>query len=301
MTCSYCGGRNNEDESRCRRCGRKPGDTLTGGVTLNRTDGALAAQMQPVLAMQAAEGPIAVQGSLRHAPNAGRPVQGSLFWERPVGKVIPFESFPAAPGGPASRPRAKTATTAKSGARTPSRRTSRVAEEQGSLDFLPPALATPRTLGTTVEAVIYCEDPVATRMHRAIAAAFDWSMVLIAYGLFLLAFSLCGGGFVLTRTNLILFGAVLPMLGCIYGLLWAVAGTETAGMQWANLRLTTFDGFPPERNQRLMRFAGSCLSLCAVIGLLWSFADEESLAWPDHISRTFPTPRRVDSQIFHRR
>jgi|GEM_PF-4327815 len=34
--------------------------------------------------------------------------------------------------------------------------------------------------------------PVAARMHRAIAAALDWAMVLIAYGLFLTAFRLAG-------------------------------------------------------------------------------------------------------------
>jgi uncharacterized RDD family membrane protein YckC len=152
-----------------------------------------------------------------------------------------------------------------------------------------------------VEAVIYCEDPVASRLHRAVAAGLDWSMALLAYGLFLLVYCLLGGQFVLDKTSLLLIGGVLPLLGCLYAFLWAIAGKETPGMRWANLRLNTFDGFPPERSQRLMRFAGSCLSLCTVVGLLWSFADEESLTWPDHISGTFPTPRRVDSQIFHRR
>ena len=50
--------------------------------------------------------------------------------------------------------------------------------------------AQPRKLGTTVEAVIYCELPVATTLHRAVAALLDWSLVLIGYGLFLLAFRL---------------------------------------------------------------------------------------------------------------
>jgi uncharacterized RDD family membrane protein YckC len=152
-----------------------------------------------------------------------------------------------------------------------------------------------------VEAVIYCEDPVASRLHRAVAAGLDWSMLLLAYGLFLLVFRLCGGEFVLDKASLLLIGGVLPVLGCLYGFTWAIAGKETPGMSWANLRLTTFEGFRPERNQRLMRFAGSCLSLATVVGILWSFADEESLTWPDHISGTFPTPSRVESQIFHRR
>lgn len=299
MTCRYCGGRNDEEDNRCRRCGRKPGDTLTSEMTLNRTSGALAAQAQPMVAMQS--GPIGLP-SYRQPAKFAVPVQGSLFWERPAGKVIPFESFQTAPSGITSPPRGK----APAGSRTNARRTAQVHEGQGTLDFLPPdflppAPPKPRTLGTTVEAVIYCEDPVASRMHRAVAAGFDWSMVLLAYGLFLVAFRVCGGDFILNKANLLLLGGVLPLLGCIYGLIWAIAGTETAGMRWADLRLTTFEGFPPERNQRLMRFAGSCLSLCTVAGLLWSFADEESLAWPDHISETFPTPRRVESQTFHRR
>ena len=39
----------------------------------------------------------------------------------------------------------------------------------------------------------------------------------------------------------------------------------------------------------------------SVLGLLWSIWDEESLAWQDHISRTFPSPREVETLTFHRR
>jgi hypothetical protein len=38
-----------------------------------------------------------------------------------------------------------------------------------------------------------------------------------------------------------------------------------------------------------------------MLGLLWSLADEESLAWQDHISRTFPTPTAADTLVFRRR
>jgi hypothetical protein len=296
MTCSYCGGRHYEEDNRCRRCGRKAGDTLTSEVTMNRTEGALAAQSQPAMRMQA--GPVGVASS-RQPSKLGRPVQGLLFWEKPDSKVIPFESFQTGPIPTTPRPRAAAKTGSKPSSRTNSRRN--VHEGQGTLDFLPPAPPKARTLGTTVEAVIYCEDPVASRLHRAVAAGLDWSVVLIAYGLFLLVYRLCGGQFLLDKTSLLLIGSVLPMFGSLYGFTWAIAGKETPGSRWANLRQTTFDGFPPERSQRLMRFAGSCLSLTTVVGLLWSFADEESLTWPDHMSGTFPTPRRMDSQVFHRK
>jgi uncharacterized RDD family membrane protein YckC len=105
----------------------------------------------------------------------------------------------------------------------------------------------------------------------------------------------------MNKTTVLVFAGTLPLLAFTYGLLWTLAGTETPGMRWAQLQLTTFDGSTPELRQRALRFAGSCLSLCTVIGLLWSLADEESLTWQDHISRTFPTPLASDTQVFHRR
>jgi len=60
-------------------------------------------------------------------------------------------------------------------------------------------------------------------------------------------------------------------------------------MRWTRLRLTTFDGLPLEPRHRLLRMLGSCLSVCTAVGLLWLLVDEESLAWQDHISGTFPT------------
>jgi uncharacterized RDD family membrane protein YckC len=138
-------------------------------------------------------------------------------------------------------------------------------------------------------------------LHRAVAAALDWSMVLIGYGLFLLVFHLFGGQFVLNKTNLMVFGGAFLLLAFAYGLLWTLAGAETAGMHWTHLRLTTFEGFPPEKSQRWLRFAAACLSRSTLIGLLWALADEESLTWHDHISRTFPTPRALDTQVFRRR
>ena len=274
MTCSYCGTRNGEGEHRCRRCGRKPGDSLTAEFTMPPTDGALA--MRPQLRETG------IPAS--HSPIGARAVQGSLFYE----KVIPIASY--APGlAETERPRIA----------KPRRKP--VHEAQSSLDFLPPLPPMPRALSTTVDAVIYCESPVATIPHRAVASALDWSMALIGYGLFLMVFRLLGGEFVLTRPNLMFFGGMLLLTGFTYGLFFALAGLETPGMYWTQLRLTTFEGYPPEIRTRLVRFGAACLSRCTLLGLLWSLADEESLSWQDHISRTFPTPRRSESEIFRRR
>ena len=229
-----------------------------------------------------------------------RAVQGSLFAARPVSNVIPFTAYSGARSEAKPRPTPAPArpAAAKPAVRKPA---AGVNTTQATLDFLPPAPAGPRTLGTTVEAVIACEAPVATTLHRAIAAALDWSMVLIGYGLFLLTFRTMGGAFELNRTNSVIFAAMLPFVAFAYGALWTVAGTETPGMRWAQLQLITFDGLPLEPRHRMLRFAGSCLSLCTLIGLLWSLADEESLNWQDHISRTFPTPLASETRVFHRR
>ena len=285
MTCSYCGSRNGEGEHRCRRCGRRPGDVLSVG--------ALATKLQPLLELEAVEAPSS-QPAPAKPSNLSRAVQRPLFSEKSE-KVVPIESYtPAAP--PQPKPQTAPRTASKSGARRP-----RVSEKQGSLDFLPPMPPAPRRLGTTVDAVIVCEAPVATPLHRAVAAAIDWSLVLIAYGLFLAAYFLCGGEFLANKLNFMAFGAALPLIAVTYGLMYAIAGGETAGMRCAQLKLITFDGFKPDGKQRLWRFLGSCLSLCTMLGLAWTLVDEESLGWQDHISRTFCTPLEVETLTFQRR
>jgi uncharacterized RDD family membrane protein YckC len=254
-------------------------------------NGALAAQLQPVARMRVVER--AQPEPPRQAPDFSQAVQSSLFQERSGTNVI------AMPPRVELKPRARPEVPAKPSSQKPAaRRAKPVPEGQGTLDFLPPAVAKPRQLGTTVEAVIYCEAPVATTLHRAVACALDWSMVLLGYGLFLFGFHMLGGQFDLTKSNATVFGAMFLMIGFTYGLLFAWAGVETPGMRWTQLRLTTFDGFPPDRRQRLVRFSSSCLSRCTQLGLLWSLADEESLAWHDHISRTFPTPRDSRTLVF---
>jgi uncharacterized RDD family membrane protein YckC len=296
MTCSYCGSHNSETEHRCRRCGRRPGDTLNGEFGLHRTNGALA--IKPRSMPMTDRAPVA-RPSI--APNLAGAVQGSLFTPNVIAMPNAPGQLGKAPSAsrPNTRPKAAGSTT---GVKPPSRRTPRPGVEgQGQLEFLAPEQSKPRTLGTTVEAMIYCEAPVATPLHRALAAALDWTMVLIGYGLFLMTFLLLGGQIALTRPGLMILAGALGVVACAYGLFWAIMGTESVGLRWTHLRVITFDGFPPETWQRVLRFAGSCLSLFSVLGALWSMADEESLGWQDHMSRTFPTAHELESRVFRRR
>lgn len=259
---------------RCRTCGCRSDDTLTGEFPGPFTDGALATQPRPALRDSRTNvQPFAARRGQAAAP-AVAARQGPLFEDQLGPKVVSIS-----PNRQRSRP--VTAT-----------RTRRPAPEQtqGRLDLDPPPVR--KTLSTTVEARIYCEYPVATSVHRAIAAALDWSLVLMGYGLFLLVYHLMGGTFALQNSlNIAMFAGMLGLIGLAYGLLWTVvARADTAGTRWAQLRITTFDGDRPDPRQRLWRLAGASLSLCTLVGLLWSLADEESLTWQDHISSTFPTP-----------
>lgn len=254
---------------------------------VHRTSGnlATAAAVAPALA------PIPEPEQTRTVPARQR----SLF---PEARVIPFESF--APRQPPQESEPEThAAVSEPPARPPARRsTHRVNDRQSSLDFLAPAPAAPRRLKTNVEAVIYCDAPVATPRHRAIASALDGGIVLAAFSVFLTVFRFLAGGITLNGRTLPVFVAAFALIAGFYGFVWVLAARETAGMRCAHLRLIDFDGFPPDTRSRIIRYAGSWLSFCTVgTGLLWALVDEESLTWQDHMSRTFPTLRESDSSF----
>jgi len=304
MTCHHCRALNSDDEHRCRRCGRR----LSGSASDTASE---ANPLRVTGALATAPAPLRRPAEPAHAPEL--PAQRPLFAPpRSPQKVIPFESIA---GG---RVEARAAGAAPAPARTPQPRApqprapQRVQgrrpqapkgpDNQQSLDFLPPAPHAARKLKTTVEAVIYCDAPVATKMHRGVATALDLSMILIAFGLFLATFHFSGGEFALTPVNLAVFGAAFALIAVFYGLLWLLAQADSPGKHWMHLRLTNFDGFPPEGMQRLLRFVGGWLSLSALgAGVLWALVDEESLTWHDHISKTFLTLREAETNFFRQR
>ncbi len=173
---------------------------------------------------------------------------------------------------------------------------------QSTIDFLPAAPLGPRKLKTTVEAVIYCNDPVAAPLHRSLAAALDASMIVIALGVFSIVFHVIAGPIAWNVVTIAAFAAAFALITLFYGLIWALFGRETPGMHWTQLRLINFDGYPPDGKSRALRVAGSWLSFCSgTIGLLWAIVDEENLTWHDHMSKTFPTLRESNSTFFQQR
>jgi uncharacterized RDD family membrane protein YckC len=251
--------------------------------------GALAAIAEPVRREKAVAAAV-----------ADAPPQASLF-ERPGPKVIPFDSLPGArvqsapPRVVQFQPPASKVETPKAAApkvSAPRRSAPRSTENQGSLDFVAPPPKGSRTLASTSQPTIYCDAPVAVPSHRAIAGALDFSVVLIAYSLFLCTFWIGGGAFELNKVNTLVFAGAFVILMLLYGGLYILGNSETAGLRWMSLRLTNFDGFEPNRTERLLRGVGTIISVSTGgLGLLWTLLDEEKLAWQDHISKTFPTWR----------
>ena len=236
--------------------------------------------------------------------------QPTLFTTYPQGKpgqnVIPFDrvyreavnraaarppSAPQAPSPQAPQPRVRKAVP-----------TTAASDTQGTLDFIAGVPLKGRKLKTDVDAQVFCDQPVATPTHRFVAGAIDAALILIGFGVLVVIFQLLGGQFGSGRILWIGMGATFVLVAIFYGLIWAIAGRETAGMRFTDLQLITFDGFPLDARSRALRFASAWLSFCSGgLGLLWAVADEENLTWHDHISKTFPTIREAPRSFVKQR
>ena len=277
MECRYCQAWNEADEHRCCHCGRR----LRPAAARPAPD-TYPINTSPAPALSELYEPLA-ETSIRVAERPqpeGIVYQRSLFREVP--QVIPLPKPVSNQDSRVSVPKA---------VRAP--RSRRVSENQQSLKFIPP---NPRASKTAAEPVIYCDAPVALPVHRIMATALDWSMIVAALGAFLLTFHLFGGDVVLNKHTIPLFGGITLVLGLFYHFLFCISGGDTAGMHWAQLRLLNFDGQLPDREQRAYRLLGTCVSLLAAgLGLVWALVDEESLTWHDHMSKTFPSPYQRES------
>lgn len=138
---------------------------------------------------------------------------------------------------------------------------------------------------------IFCDAPVAQPMHRLMAGALDFSMVFLSVVLFFVTFYLMGGRMSVSPAMGAMCATIYAVLWFFYKALYSICGADTPGMIWTNLRLVSFEGSEPDREQRIYRMFGGVLGfLSAGLGLVWSLVDEEQLTWHDHISKTFPSP-----------
>jgi len=241
---------------------------------------------------------------------AESPKQPPLFPPGPSQKVIQFPA-PAGsvtvqkPAGPPRAPAKKPASGVDQNKAAQNKAGQGSRTGQGSLDFRPGLPQNERILSTGVPAQLYGDGRVAPPARRVTAGAMDVSMVLIGFGIFIggakiaaayLASSASvevqGSGFGSGKAGWIALAVSLILISLFYGLLWAMASRETAGMNWTQLQLVTFDGSPLDGRNRAIRFIAAWLSCCSGgLGLLWALADEENLAFHDHISKTYPAEK----------
>jgi len=217
------------------------------------------------------------------AVSAPKPItyQPSLFASRELPRIVPFETIAprtmdAPPKGDAiSRPS------------RPRTRRPKVVPGQQALEFSP--LGARRA--KPAEGVIYCDAPVAVAAHRAVAVALDAALITVGLAIIGSIFYFAGGQLPLSMKSAPILAGIVASVVLFYKLLWSLANGDTPGMRWSHLTLVDFDGRVPDRKQRIGRIASGLLSVApAGIGLLWALADEETLTWHDHMSKTFPTP-----------
>jgi len=284
VECQYCGAINNGEEHRCVRCNRR--------LLLDAPQPApdtFAAPSDPMAATAVAPAFESLPGGARRDRDADadketpeRPTfQPSLFRESTgTPKVIPIPTLTPL------RPQVRENPSYRPASRAGAGRSRRVADSQSALEFHD----APDDMGLQMD-VIYCDAPVALPAHRAMAAAVDASIVVIALGVFLAIFFLAGGDMTLNRQTVPFLGGLAIVIGMFYRFLWCLGNGDTPGMRFAGLRLVDFDGRRPDREQRGLRQIVGLLSVfSAGLGLVWALVDEESLTWHDHISKTFPTP-----------
>jgi uncharacterized RDD family membrane protein YckC len=313
MECRYCQAANADDDHRCRRCGRRlrMSPVYTGssaaapvlqysGAPVSQYEAAPASQYQaaPASEHEAAQmrhetvdtritvrRPVLRTESHRSpepsAPRRPITYQPSLFTSRELPLVVQFETI--APGSVQPSPR-------KPQPATQRQRRRKVIPGQQDLEFTHQFAQAARS-SKPADGVIYCDAPVAIPAHRAMAAALDGSIIVMALAVFGIVFHLAGGAIVLNAKTAPVFIGVASGVVIFYRLLWCLANGDSVGQRCTRLRLVNFDGQTPTRAQRLYRTASGFLSLMAGgIGLLWGLVDEETLTWHDHISKTFPTP-----------
>lgn len=270
MQCRYCRAWINDEDHRCTRCGRR---TISAGARPAPGTYPIQTATAPDLIAYAAPAVEASEPVPQQTPRVT--YQRSLF--RDSQQVIAMPSL----GASESRDTLKPPRTGRS------RTGRRTHADQQALDFAAPRLR------TAMEAVIYCDAPVAQPMHRVLAVAIDTTMIVIALALFVTTFYLAGGTVVLNSRTVPLFAGAAVVFGLFYHILFCIGNGDTPGTEWAQLQLLNFDGQRPDRHQRASRLLSTCLStMAAGLGVLWALVDEEKLTWHDHMSRTFLTPKQ---------
>jgi uncharacterized RDD family membrane protein YckC len=287
MTCQACQTWNEDDEHRCRRCGRRmrstPSRFVRDAYPIAAT--ALAYKTEPVEVCEQSE-------SEQPADEEQPGTQHVLFTAPVAARVIPFERLTSASemesirSRAAQLPRPEPVRTAKAEVSSQRARRSRLEnEEQRRLDFFGKS-----EVFHAPKSSIHCGAPVAPPSQRLNAALLDGFVVCLGIAAFLAVFRFATGVLPVDKYALIAYGIAATAIALSYKLLWCFANRDSFGVSAARLRVVDLDGNPPTRKKRFLRATCSCLSVGAAgLGVIWAFADADGLAWHDQMSATFPT------------
>ena len=283
MICQYCTAKNDPEDDRCQRCGRRihsarerpsfhPG-------TVSNSSLARSLAFETETQTKPAFGPQIVPPQASPQPQArSEAYQASLFGPQLFAAQEAARPLREAP---------------RRGPHQSAGHKSRIDKNaQQSLDFVGTLPVGNHALKTSVEARIYCDARIAQTPLRIMASAADCSVGLAGVMLYAITFRVMGQELVWTSQMLLSFLAAAVLISLFYRVLYCLGNGDTPGIRWAGLRMIDFDGRVPTRKQRFQRLAGGCVgALAAGLGLLWALFDEERLTWHDHMSETFPTVR----------
>jgi uncharacterized RDD family membrane protein YckC len=279
MKCEYCGSDNETSEIRCGRCGRRL--TAPGPILVPEAYGNTAPKIDALS-----------ERLLREDTRSRAPMQGRLFPTQEPKRVIPFESI-----SPEAAKFARSTQERNAKTRSKQRYQEHLGVDGEAPEEVQRELGFPeeRQIPQLVERVVYTKAQVAAPAHRAMAAAYDIAMVLLAVGVLMLMHYLAGAPFESSRLGIGTYIGLVICVGLFYKLLWAVGNGDTPGMAAVKLRLINFDGMKPTQRERVTRLLVSLVSLASLcVGILWCLFDEEKLTWHDHITKTFPSPAVED-------
>ncbi len=326
MICSHCGFSNDTSEHRCSRCGRPlqlrmgahwrrtgvESDTPLASLPptglseppptrqplwkqeLNRKlEGYRDRQKQGEEERQA----LAAQAVTAHSPENRAGAPGRMAAAAGGGsRRLPPLAQPVGPAGP--KPQAernwrrvtpppdsqKLPPLAKSGNGTPAPASEEPATSAAAA--APLAAASSERYQREVAAAA----PIAPLAIRAVAGVLDFSIIVVAVGVFLAVFYLMGGVALTDLEGLRSIAIAFLVIVCFYWVFYVGYLGGTSGMNWLGLRVLNFDGEPPSKGQRRARAVGTILSTLSLgLGFAWSIADEEKLTWHDRMSKTFVT------------
>jgi uncharacterized RDD family membrane protein YckC len=247
----------------------------------------------PIAATALAYQPEATIDPAKHvSDSAAVEAQPMLFANPNESRVIPFDQLTT----PAEREgiRARAAQLARPSVvksakqEVSARRSQRGADKRGEqqqFDFFGKA-----EIAAPPKSAIQCGAPVAPPVLRLSAAVVDGFMVLSATLLFLSVFRSMTGELPADRLAFAGYGIGIGALSLTYRLMWCFANRDSFGASAAGLQVVDFDGNLPTQRRRFTRALSSLLGVGAAgLGVIWTLADADSLAWHDQISGTFPT------------